>query len=139
MNIRHIPLLIAVLLGSVSPAPAEPKAPASLGFVKGCSWGWVGHRGEYTSPAAAESMRKLADTGTEWVCIAFAPAMRTYDTPEIRFSDANPQLVTDAEIRHAIDLARHHGMRVILKPVVKCADGTWRAWVRFFWGSEERR
>jgi hypothetical protein len=58
--------------------------------------------------------------------------METHDTPEIRFSDNNPQMATDEEIRHAIDLARQNGMRVILKPVVNCADDEWRAWIRFF-------
>jgi hypothetical protein len=112
----------------------DPKThnPKSLGYIKGFSWGWVGTRGDYSTPAANDSMQKLADTGTEWVCIAFAPNMKSYDTPEILYSDANPQMVTDDELRHAVDLARAHGMKPIFKPVVNCADDVWRAWIRFY-------
>jgi len=125
-------LVVAILAGGLSARAEAPRDPASLGFIKGISWGWVGSRGDYASPAAAESMKKLADTGADWVCIAFAPNMDTYDTPEIRFGDANPEMATDAEIRHAIDLARHNNLQVIVKPVVNCRDGVWRSWIRFF-------
>ena len=77
-------------------------------------------------------MRRLADTGAEWVSIAFAPDMPTCDTPDFLFADANPDMVTDAEVRWAVELAEHHGMRVIFKPMIDCADGTWRARIRFF-------
>jgi hypothetical protein len=113
-------------------ADEETKDPKSLGFIKGISWGWVGSRGDYDSPQAAESLQKLADTGSDWVCIAFAPNMKTYDTPEILFSDANPNMITDDELRHAIDVAREKGLQVMLKPVVNSADDVWRAWIRFY-------
>lgn len=127
-------VIAAVCVGRQGRAdePVTVSNPAELGFVKGYSWGWVGQRGAYASGAAAASMEKLADTGANWVCIAFATHMPTHDTPEIPFGDDNPQMVSDDEIRHAIDLARYRGLRVILKPVVNCADGTWRAWIRFY-------
>lgn len=109
-----------------------PHDPKSLGFIKGFSWGWTGWRGSYAAPEAAESMAKMADTGTEWACIAFAPNMKTFDTPEILFADANPDMITDDELRHAIDTARAKGMKPILKPVVNSADDVWRAWIRFY-------
>ena len=86
----------------------------------------------YAAPEAAESMQKLADTGTEWICIAFAPNMKSYDTPEIVFGDANPDMITDDELRKAIDTARAKGMKPMLKPVVNSADDVWRAWIRFY-------
>lgn len=132
MKYLYVPLVVMMLFGLENHASAEPPDPVSLGSIKGYSWGWVGSRGEYVSPAAADSIQKLADTGTEWLCLAFAPNMKTYDTPEILFSDANPNMATDDEIRHAIDLARENGMKVIMKPVVNSEDGTWRAWIRFF-------
>ena len=39
---------------------------------------------------------------------------------------------TDDEIRRAVDLARENNLKVILKPVVNCDDGVWRAWVKFY-------
>lgn len=133
---RHLAAFILITL-ACTPASADPLAAKErdatrLGFIKGYSWGWVGHRGEYDSPEAAESMQKLADTGTEWVCIAFSTNMRTADDPEFTWSDDYRRMVTDDEICHAIDLARASGLKVILKPVVNIDDGTWRAWIKFF-------
>ena len=116
MKLRWFLLAVAVLMAfgpHLSRLRAEPvkQDPASLGFIKGFSWGWVGSRGEYAAPAATESLEKLADTGTEWVCIAFGPNMKSYDTPEILYGDANPRMITDDELRHAIDVARARGSR----------------------------
>jgi hypothetical protein len=125
--------LAVVLQGASSGIAADPPHdPKSLGFIKGFSWGWTGWRGSYAAPEAEESLEKLADTGTEWVCIAFAPNMKTFDTPEILYGDANPDMITDDELRHTIDAARQEGMKPILKPVVNSADDVWRAWIRFF-------
>lgn len=122
--------LLALILSAAVASSVSGDDP--LGFVKGHSWGWVGSRGDYASPAAAESMRKLAETGADTVCIAFAPNLKTYNTPRFTWGDDNPQMVTDDEVRHAIDLARENGMRVILKPTVNCEDQTWRAWIKFY-------
>lgn len=110
----------------------KPLDPWSAGFVKGVTWGWVGQRGEYEAPAAAESMRLLKATNAEWVCIAFSTTMPTYDTAELLWAADNPEMVSDDEVRHAIRLARDNGLKVILKPTINCGDGTWRAWIRFF-------
>ena len=100
-----------------------------VGFIKGYTWGWDGGAGDYASPLARDSMRKLADMGCEWVCIAFATTMPTYDDPEFAWSTANPQMVTDDDLRSAIRLARECNLKVILKPTVNCRDGVWRAWI----------
>jgi hypothetical protein len=126
-------LFAAVLaLGAGSALADDASRPALPDFIKGYTWGWVGYRGQYEGPGAANSMKRLAETGTQWVCIAFGGSMKTFDTPEIRFGSANPRMVSDDEIRHAIELARQNGMKVILKPVVNCDDNTWRAWIKFY-------
>jgi hypothetical protein len=128
--------IVFVATAAVRSPAAEPwppsHDPAALGFIKGMTWGWVGTRGEYASPAAADSMTKLADTGSQWVCIAFAPNMKSYDTPGFKFAAENPGMATDDEIRHAVELARQNGLKVMFKPVVNPADGVWRAWIRFY-------
>src|SRR5690606_3019184 len=89
MKLGQLPVVFTACLLVALAAPgvgAETHDPSDLGFIKGITWGWVGSRGEYADPAAADSMQKLAETGADWVCIAFAPSMETYDTPEIRFS-----------------------------------------------------
>jgi hypothetical protein len=113
-------------------SPALAVEPSSPGFVKGHSWGWTGARGSYLGDRAADSMHKLAETGANSVCISFATTMATPQTPQFRWAGDNPRMVTDNEIRHAIDLARKNHLKVILKPVINCDDGTWRAWVKFY-------
>jgi hypothetical protein len=147
LGLRRV-LVAAILLGSIAlgasgaePPPVSPHDPqhdrphhdpTSLGFIKGFSWGWTGWRGSYAAPAAEVSMEKLADTGTEWICIAFAPNMKSYDAPGFLFGDANPEMITDDELRATIDKARAKGMKPMLKPVVNSADDVWRAWIRFY-------
>ncbi|MDZ4658727.1 MAG: hypothetical protein SH868_14220 [Bythopirellula sp.] len=122
-------VIIVILATDVSAAPPETQEHE---FVKGISWGWVGSRGDYESPEAAESMKKLAATGAEWVCIAFATTMQSPHNPDFTWGDDKTSMVTDDEIRQAVKLARDNGLKVILKPVVNCDDGTWRAWIRFY-------
>lgn len=102
-----------------------------VGFVKGFSWGWTGRRGQYEGPEPKKSMQKLAETNATWVCLSFAAEMKTFDSPEILWSNNNPKMVTDDEIRLAIQLARNNNLKVIMKPVVNVRDGTWRAWIKF--------
>src|SRR5579871_2493156 len=125
------PLAIVLSVLHLPSRAEETQTVAIPEFIKGYTWGWVGSRGEYESPKAAESMKRLAKTGSQWVCIAFGASMKTFDTPEIRWGDANPKMVTDAEIRHAIGLARQNGLKVILKPVVNPDDNVWRAQIKF--------
>src|SRR4051794_39048596 len=65
-------LLAALLINSPTVRSYAQEASQrdgwSAGFIKGMTWGWVGRRGEYAAPAAAQSMRKLKDTNAEWVC-----------------------------------------------------------------------
>ena len=134
LSISHTARIMGVML-SLALLPAavgQEQATRIPQFIKGYSWGWVGSRGEYAGDAAAESMRKLAETGTEWVCIAFGANMRSAEDPDFTWGDQNPRMVTDAEVRRAIDLARENNLKVILKPVINIDDGTWRAWIKFF-------
>lgn len=109
-----------------------PHSTASpVGFVKAFSWGWTGWRNQYLGPEPADSMKKLADTHADWVCITFGTEMDTFDTPHIPFAESNLRMVTDDEIRRAVRLARQNKLKVILKPVVNVRDGTWRAWIKF--------
>lgn len=132
-SLRLIAIPALALTLTLTLAPPSPAAdPSSLGFLKGHSWGWVGNRGDFASPEAADSMKKLAATGANSVCIAFAANMDTAETPTFTWGDNQDRMVTDAEIRRAIALARENNLKVILKPVVNPSDGVWRAWIKFY-------
>lgn len=98
--------------------------------VCGMTWGWTGVRGSWGTPAAADSMAKMAEHGVNWTALAYAAEQATPFSTEIPF-DAEPT-VTDDEIVQAIRGAHALGLKVCLKPVVNVADGTWRAHIGFF-------
>jgi hypothetical protein len=101
------------------------------GFIKGHSWGFPGQKGQYLGDVPAESMKKMADTGANWVCICFAAEMEKPNEPQIFWADSDPCMVTDDEIRRAINLARQNKLKIILKPMVEVRDGTWRSLIKF--------
>jgi hypothetical protein len=76
-------------------------------------------------------MKKMADTGANWVCICFAAEMEKPNEPQIFWADSDPCMVTDDEIQRAISLARQNNLKIILKPMVDVRDGTWRALIKF--------
>ena len=67
-----------------------------------------------------------------WVCIAFAPNMKTFDTPEIKFADDNPEHGHRRRNPPRHRTRPRNGLKVIFKPVVNSVDNVWRAWIRFF-------
>ncbi|WP_324014289.1 glycoside hydrolase family 113 [Microbacterium sp. JZ37] len=100
------------------------------GYVCGMTWGWTGVRGTWATPAAADSMRRMADHSVTWTALAYGALQDTAISTDIRFQDE--PTVTDDEIIWAIREAKALGLRVCLKPVVNVADGTWRAHIGFF-------
>lgn len=126
--------LLMALVCALPTIKADPPAGPStrpLGFVKGFTWGWWGTRGSYTGEAAAESMRLLAGNNVQYATIAFVAHAPAHNIPMIAWGVANPRMVSDNEIRHAIALARQNGLKVILKPAIDCLDGVWRARIEF--------
>jgi hypothetical protein len=103
----------------------------AIGFVKGFSWGTFGRRGDYSGTEAAESMRRMAETGADFACIVFSMNMKTRRSVELLWDQTNPRMASDADIRNAIGLAKEQHLKVILKPTVNCNDGTWRGHIDF--------
>lgn len=102
---------------------------SELGPVCGMTWGWTGVRGTWATPAAESSLARMAELGVNWTAVTFAALQETAQSTRVRFQD--PPTVTDEEVRWAIRAAQQAGTQVCLKPVVNCADGTWRAHIGF--------
>ncbi|AEI10645.1 hypothetical protein Celgi_0113 [Cellulomonas gilvus ATCC 13127] len=116
-------------LGAARDGERDGELPG--GYVAGMTWGWTGVRGTWTDEAAAESMRVMVDrVATTWTAVTFAAYQDTAQSVDVHWRDA--PTVTEDEVRHAIRAARALGQHVLLKPVVNCADGTWRAHINFF-------
>ncbi|WP_040950673.1 glycoside hydrolase family 113 [Gorillibacterium massiliense] len=98
--------------------------------IAGMTWGWDGKCGLWASSQAEESMDKMREIGINWVTLAFGALQDHPQATEIRFREE--PTVSDEEVRGAIRRAKSWGLKVCLKPVVNCKNGTWRAHINFF-------
>lgn len=98
-------------------------------FAKGFTYGFDGHRGDYRTAEAHASMERLAALGGDWVALAFTVLQDTFSStvirPDYRYT------VTDRDIIAAVEKFHALGLKVCLKPMVNCADGSWRAYISF--------
>jgi len=98
-------------------------------FIKGMTYGWNSKRGAYRQPYALESLRKLKDTGSEWIALSFYTYQTNVFSTEITFDYGFT--MTDRDIEHAVRQAKGLGLKVCLKPVVNSKDGIWRAHIGY--------
>ncbi|SDX80701.1 hypothetical protein SAMN05518855_102269 [Paenibacillus sp. CF384] len=103
----------------------------STNYYGGMTWGWTGIRGTWGTEQAERSMELMKEgLAVNWTAITFAALQEHPQATEIKYGDA--PTVTDEEVRWAIEKAKSLGLQVCLKPVVNCANGTWRAHINFF-------
>lgn len=98
-------------------------------FCKGMTYGWGSARGEFRRPYAVDSLRKLKETGSEWIALAISTYQDTVFSTDIRFDYG--YTVTDRDIAFIVGEAKALGLKVCLKPVVNSRDGIWRARIGF--------
>ena len=98
-------------------------------FIKGMTYGWNSTRGAYQTSAAVDSMKKLSETGSEWIALSFYTLQDSYSSTKIDFDYGHT--MTDKDIRFAVKQAKSLGLKVCLKPVVNSRDGIWRARIGF--------
>lgn len=101
-----------------------------MDYIKGMTWGWVGTHGTWKNTKAEDSMVKMKELGANWTAIAFQGLQEHAHSTQISFNIDN--MVRDDEVEWAIETAHNLGIKVCLKPVVNCQDGTWRAFINFF-------
>ena len=98
-------------------------------FCKGYTWGFFSKDGEWLTEDAEASMRRLAGNGLDWICLTVNAWQETFYSTRIFSLYGRTQ--TDAEVEHAVKLAKSLGLKVCLKPMVNCLDGAWRARINF--------
>lgn len=100
-------------------------------MIKAVTWGWNSQRGDYQTKSAEESLDLLMDRiNLSHVIIAFGAVQDTAFSTNINFQGKHTPSIE--EIRYIIRKIHARGKKVILKPVVNCLDGTWRAHINFF-------
>lgn len=97
--------------------------------IKGFTYGWDSHRGMLGTDRAMESITALADMGGNWAALAFAVTQERFSSTRFGFDFRFCN--TDREIEKAISQLKSAGLKVCLKPVINCEDGTWRANITF--------
>ncbi len=97
--------------------------------IKGYTYGYMARKGLYGSEAARRSQDALMDLGINWVCLAVPIQQATFSSTEILFDFRHN--VTDKEVTKLIERFHERGIKVCLKPMINCKDGTWRALINF--------
>ena len=119
-------LALAGVLAGLPLAPAPARAQAAAGVLAA-----DGQRGiafvhtasaPFGSPAAFDSLKKLHDTGANWVSIV-APFRQNVARSTTFLRTANEP--SDSAIAQVLSYAHSLGMRTMLQPVVLANDGVW--------------
>jgi hypothetical protein len=98
-------------------------------LIKGFSYGFDARSGDYRTPEAVTSIKRLKQAGNEWICIAFIVMQDQFSSTRINFDYR--YTVKDRDVEFAINKAHELGLKVCLKPVINCMDGVWRAEINF--------
>lgn len=97
--------------------------------IKGYTYGFDSRRGMLGTEKSNESVKTMAAMGCNWAALAFTVTQERFSSTrfgfDYRFTD------TDREIERAIAQMKECGMKVCLKPILNCEDGTWRANITF--------
>lgn len=97
--------------------------------IKGYTYGWDSHKGMLGTEKSAESIKAMAAMGGNWACLAFAVTQERFSST--RFGFDYRWCNTDREIERGIAQLKENGLKVCLKPILNCEDGTWRANITF--------
>lgn len=109
----------AVLVFLKGPGKTDSGFQKGMGFVT-----WT--REAYLNPSSDESLKKLRETGTEWVSILVTYYQTNCWTTDLRATTDTP---SDEAVIHAITKARELGFKVMLKlhvDLLDTRDGGWR-------------
>ncbi len=95
------------------------------------TYGFCEKRGFTEGTAWKESLKLLASsTGCNAMILPVCAWQdHTYSTS---MDSDHPDVMSGEDVRRVCDLARSLGLKVILKAMVNCRDGYWRAYIRFF-------
>jgi hypothetical protein len=98
--------------------------------IKAASFGYYAKEGELNNEYAQWSMRTLKErTNINTIILTIVAEQANAHSTSINWQTMPPK---DEEIKATIRYAQSLGLDVILKPMINCADGTWRAYINFF-------
>ena len=91
----------------------------------------MSQRGDWQDPMSRESLRMMKEElAASHVILPITVTQAHPQSTKIDWQSDN--VLIDAEVKGMIAYAQGIGLKVILKPMVNVADGTWRAHINFF-------
>ncbi len=100
-------------------------------YIKGFTFGFMTGKGSYADKQSRQSLQLMQQrTASNTVILALAALQKNAHSEDVDYT--GDHMPSDAELCEMIGLAQDLGLRVILKPLVNCEDGTWRAHINFF-------
>ncbi|QAA30311.1 glycoside hydrolase family 113 [Clostridium manihotivorum] len=102
-----------------------------MDYIKGFTFGFMDKSSDLSSNEGKQSLRLLKErTNSSHVILAVGAIQEKPQSTNIYYND--DETVRDADLYNIIHYARELGLKVILKPILNCKDGTWRAHINFF-------
>lgn len=103
-------------------------------FIKGFTFGWGYRRNDWNEASCYASLDALIErTASDTIILPVLGLQEhTYATHVYKSSKEHEQIPTKEEVERVIGYCHEKGLRVILKCVVNCLDGYWRAYINFF-------
>lgn len=99
--------------------------------INGITFGFMSQRGDWQDPMSRESLRMMKEElAASHVILPITVTQAHPQSNKIDWQSDN--VLIDAEVKGMIAYAQGIGLKVILKPMVNVADGTWRAHINFF-------
>jgi hypothetical protein len=103
-----------------------------MDFIKGVTFKLnPSKKQNFAGEKTKESLRTLVDTtGCDTIILAFGALQDTPQSEQIDFVGSH--IPTDEELLEVIAYARELELKIILKPMLNCRNGVWRAHINFF-------
>lgn len=102
-----------------------------MDFFSATTFGFMAPAGFTEEPGSLESLRLMFErTGSDTLLLPVTALQDHAYSTQIDWT--TPDVMSEKDIRTCIAHARRLGKRVILKAIVNCRDGYWRAYIRFF-------
>ena len=100
-------------------------------FLNAYTFGFCEKQGFTRDDAWKESLdRMIGSTGCNGIILPVCAWQdHTYST---QIDSVHPDVMSDEDVGNVCRYAKSRGLRIVLKAMVNCRDGYWRAYIRFF-------
>jgi hypothetical protein len=103
-------------------------------FMTGVNAGYLQKAGYYTSKEFEAIIKRATDFNAEWITLNVSIVQERWFSQNIAFD--YQRTAKDHELEYAVKLCHENMLKVMLKPIILCLDGSWRGMINFLSGDE---